>query len=296
MKSTLPSLCRRVVNLLWLIAAVAHAEVFTNHVGMKFVDIPAGTFYMGSCKLSTGQSNKHASPGGAAAGTACPSGTGSDAEAYDDETPQHLVSVRSFQLATTEVTLGQFKHFIQATDWPVDDNFRKYNDAMGDHVPVVQVSWRDAQSFIQWLNKSKPKTDQSVYRLPSEAEWEYAARAGTRTRYYFGDGIEHIGEYAWYDKNVGDRQRTVASKRSNAFGLYDMHGNVWEWTEDCWHDNYHGAPSDGSAWLDGDCKRRVVRGGSWFDVPNYLRAAVRFGDRADKRIDFDGFRIARALP
>jgi formylglycine-generating enzyme required for sulfatase activity len=276
--------------LAWLAtSATAAAGEFTNHIGMKFVDIPAGRFYMGSCKLST-------TP--AAAGAGCPSGAGSDFEAYDDETPQHLVSVRAFQLGRTEATLGQFKRFIQATGNTqlIDDDFKKSNDAQGDYVPVVQVSWYDAQAFVQWLNQSKPKSDRGVYHLPSEAEWEYAARAGTRTRYHFGDGIDRLREYAWYDKNVGDRQRAVAGKKPNAFGLYDMHGNVWEWTEDCWHENYRGAPVDGSVWQGGDCKRHVVRGGSWFDVPNYLRAAVRFGDRADKRINFDGFRVARTIP
>jgi len=276
-------------GLAWLGAAVtARAGEFTNHLGMRFVDIPAGNFYMGSCKLSSNQ----------AAAAACPSGAGSDSEAYDDETPQHLVKVKAFQLAITEVTLREFKRFIQATGNTqlVDDDFRKYNEAQNDYIPVVQVSWHDAQAFIQWLNQSKPKTDRGVYRLPSEAEWEYAARAGTRTRYHFGDGIERLREYAWYDKNVGDRQRAVAGKKPNPFGLFDMLGNVWEWTEDCWNENYLGAPTDGSAREDGDCSRRVVRGGSWFDVPNYLRAAVRFGDRADKRINFDGFRVARTIP
>jgi len=269
-------------------AATASAGEFTNHIGMKFIDIPVGSFYMGSCKLSSNQ----------AAEVACPSGAGSDSEAYDDETPQHLVKVKAFQLGRTEVTLNEFKRFIQATGNTqlMDDDFKKYNEAQNEYIPVVQVSWHDAQAFIQWLNQSKPKADRGVYRLPSEAEWEYAARAGTRTRYHFGDGIERLREYAWYDKNVGDRQREVAGKKPNPFGLFDMHGNVWEWTEDCWNENYRGAPVDGSVWKSGDCSRRVVRGGSWFDVPNYLRAAVRFGDRADKRINFDGFRVARTIP
>ncbi len=294
MKSLLPSFCRHLVGLVCIAAAVyespaALAGEFTNHVGMRFVDIPAGSFYMGSCKFTPGQG----------AVPACPSGSVSDPEAYDDETPQHPVKLKAFQLGRTEVTLGQFKRFIQATGNTqlMDGDFEKYNAGQGEYVPVVQVSWQDAQAFVQWLNQSKPKSDRGVYRLPSEAEWEYAARGGTRSRYYFGDGIDkRLGQYAWYDKNAGDRQRPVAGKKPNAFGLYDMLGNVWEWTEDCWNESYQGAPADGSAWTSGECGKRVVRGGSWFDVPLYLRAAVRFGDRMDRRINYDGFRVVRALP
>ncbi len=295
--------CHLAVLTLLITTATAHAGEFTNHVGMKFADIPAGSFFMGACKLSPGQAAENRAPsattGSLASGAACPSGAVSDPEAYEDETPQHLVRLKAFQLGKTEVTLGQFKQFIQATgNQPLlNDDFRKYNDTQGDYAPVVQVSWHDAQAFVHWLNQSKPKTDRGVYRLPSEAEWEYAARGGTRTRYYFGEGLDKkFGQYAWYDKNAGDRQRAVGGKKPNAFGLYDMLGNVWEWTEDCWNESYQGAPVDGSAWTSGECGKRVVRGGSWFDVPIYLRASVRFGDRADRRINYDGFRVARALP
>lgn len=263
---------------------------FVNHIGMRFVDIPAGSFFMGSCKFAPGQ---------AASNAACPSGAGTDPEAYADETPQHRVRIAAFQLGRTEVTLGQFKRFIQESGNAqlLDEDFRKDNEGQGDLTPAVRVSWQDAQAFVEWLNRSKPASDHGRYRLPSEAEWEYAARGGTTTRYYFGDAIEkRLGLFAWYDKNAGNRQRVVGGKKPNAFGLYDMLGNVWEWTEDCWNESFQGAPADGSAWTQGDCSKRVVRGGSWYDVPLYLRATMRFGDRATRRINYDGFRVARSLP
>lgn len=270
----------------------AQAGSFSNHIGMQFVDIPAGHFLMGSCRA--------ANPSSATATPApCPSGAVPDVDAYVDETPQHAVQVKAFQMGRIEVTLAQFKRFIKETGQTrlLDAEFQKHNNAPGDFAPVVWVSWQDTQDFIRWLNQTKPATDRGVYRLPTEAEWEYAARARTKTRYYFGDfNDKRVGQYAWYDKNAGDKPRPGGGKRPNAFGLFDMYGNVWEWTEDCWNESYQGAPVDGSAWTTGDCQKRVVRGGSWYDIPLYLRSAVRFGDRADKRINFDGFRVVRALP
>ena len=277
------------ISLAAVYSLAGHAGEFVNHIGMKFVDIPAGSFFMGSCKFVPGQ------PAG---GPACPAGAGTDPEAYEDETPQHRVKVGGFQLGRTEVTLGQFKRFLQESGntQRADEEFSKDNEGQGDFTPVVHVSWHDAQAFVQWLNQSKPKSDRGRYRLPSEAEWEYAARGGSVSRYYFGDAVEkRLGLFAWYDKNAGNRQRVVGGKKPNAYGLYDMLGNVWEWTEDCWNESYLGAPVDGSAWTQGDCNKRVVRGGSWFDVPIYLRTAVRFGDRADRHINYDGFRVARSL-
>ena len=131
----------------------------------------------------------------------------------------------------------------------------------GDDLPVENVSWDDVQEFIKKLNK---KENTHNYRLPSEAEWEYAARAGTTTRYSFGDDDSKLGEYAWYIENSGDKTHPVGNKGANPWGLYDVHGNVWEWGQDEWHDTYNGAPIDGSAWEDGDSAARVARGGSWF--------------------------------
>lgn len=268
-----------------------HIE-YRNFLGMQFVELPAGHFYMGACKFVAGQKSSAES---------CPSGAGTDPEAYDDEIPQHRVDVRRFQLARHATTLGQYLRYLQASqpDQALTAEFRQANFGQGEQTPVVWVSWFEAQEFIAWLNRTKPASDRGVYRLPSEAQWEYAARAGTITRYYFGDAPDHqLGWSAWYDKNAGNRQRAVGSKRPNAWGLHDMLGNVWEWTQDCWHEDYRGAPQDGSAWLEaagGECQRRVVRGGSWYDVSLYLRASQRFGDAATRRINYTGFRVLREL-
>lgn len=194
-----------------------------------------------------------------------------------------------------EVTLGQFKQYIAEAgrDGLLTDEFIKYNDN-GDRAPVVMVSWHDAQGFIGWLNK---KEGARAYRLPSEAEWEYAARAGTTTRYSWGDAIGRNRANCydcgseWDDK----RPAPVGSFAPNAFGLYDMHGNVREWVADCWNDSYRGAPADGSAWTSGDCDSRVLRGGSWSYLPQGLRSANRNWLTPSVRNFIDGFRLVQDL-
>ncbi|MGH6829608.1 MAG: formylglycine-generating enzyme family protein, partial [Methylocella sp.] len=164
--------------------------------------------------------------------------------------------------------------------------------------PVINVSWRDATCYAKWLTKKRGLDDKHQYRLPTEAEWEYAARAGTKTRYSWGDdpGKGNANCEGCGSQWDGKQTARVGSFKPNAFGLYDMHGNVWEWVEDVWHDNYKGAPADGSAWLQGgDTSRRVVRGGSWVNDPLNLRTAYR--DRGSTGIrGYDlGFRVARTL-
>ena len=133
------------------------------------------------------------------------------------------------------------------------------------------------------------------FRLPSEAEWEYAARAGTQTAYSFGDDPNQLGEYAWFDGNSGVETHPVGQKRPNAFGLYDMHGNVWEWVADTCYKNYDGAPTDGSAWGSlGDGKPRVLRGGGWYYSPNDCRSAYRYWNPPDFRNYFFGLRVVVA--
>jgi formylglycine-generating enzyme required for sulfatase activity len=168
---------------------------------------------------------------------------------------------------------------------------------------VVGVSWRDAIAYCEWLTK---ETGQR-YRLPSEAEWEYACRAGTETPFSFGatittDQANYDGNYTYGAGRKGSyRERTteVGTFPANPWGLYDLHGNVWEWVEDVWHDTYQGAPADGSAWTDGKGKEssraRVLRGGSWGGNPRFLRSARRYGDGPDLRGDDNGFRVARTL-
>ena len=157
--------------------------------------------------------------------------------------------------------------------------------------PVEQVSWNDVQVFLRKLNKLTGKR----YRLPTEAEWEYAARGGRHSRGYRYAGGNDAGTVGWYRDNSGYRARPVGRKRANELGLHDMSGNVREWVQDCWNDSYRGAPADGRAWERGDCGWRVVRGGSWKSVPRYLRSADRVWDVAGNRFDDLGFRIARTL-
>ena len=162
-----------------------------------------------------------------------------------------------------------------------------------EHRPVIYVNWDDAQAYIKWLSS---RTGQP-YRLLSKAEWEYAARAGTTTAYAFGDSITKKQAQFW-EGGRGSAGKTVevGSFPANAFGLHDMHGNVWEWCQDCWNENYHNnAPADGSAWTTGDCGRRVLRGGSWNINPQILRSANRSRNFAGNRNSNRGLRVARTL-
>ena len=148
------------------------------------------------------------------------------------------------------------------------------------------VSWEDARRYAKWAG----------LRLPSEAEWEYACRAGTSTRYYTGDTEEDLKRAGWYEANSGNQTHPVGEKEANGFGLYDMHGNVWEWTEDDWHGNYKGAPDDGRPWIDDPRgSDRVIRGGSWGSVAQHCRSAIRgYGGPGDRDDDV-GFRLSRSV-
>ncbi|WP_238944761.1 formylglycine-generating enzyme family protein [Allofranklinella schreckenbergeri] len=259
-----------------LLPAAAQAQ------NIPMVRIPAGRFVMGSCLPP---SEKDRFMGKTASCGAY------DADAYSEEGPQRTVHVKAFELGKTEVTLGQFKQYIRAAGREdlLTDDFMKHN-AHGDNAPVVEVSWNDAQAFIRWLNQ----TQGGGWRLPTEAEWEYACRAGGKHRYCGSNDLNAVG---WFDDNSGGRQRAVAQKAPNAFGLYDMTGNVWEWVQDCWHDSYRGAPTDGSAWT-GNCEegdRRVARGGSWNLSARYARAAIRISLTPGIRLYNFGFRLARTV-
>jgi formylglycine-generating enzyme required for sulfatase activity len=133
------------------------------------------------------------------------------------------------------------------------------------------------------------------YRLPSEAEWEYACRACTQSRYFFGDDESKLGEYAWYARNSGQKTHPVGRKKPNPWGLYDMHGNVWEWVQDRWHDSYNGSPSDGSAWEDENISNLASRGGSWYCDTHFCRSAARFSRDPESRFSNLGFRLLREL-
>jgi formylglycine-generating enzyme required for sulfatase activity len=249
-----------------------------------------------------------------------------------NESPHHQVRIaNAFAVMETEVTRGQFAAFIKESGYRAaggcftrtGDNFKDDPKAswrapgfeQNDDHPVVCVSWVDATAYADWLSKKIGQP--GGYRLLTEAEWEYAARAGTNTRYNFGDRAEDLCANA----NVADRSAKAQAQfkgwtiaectdgyvytapartfKPNAFGLFDMHGNAWEWTQDCWHDDYKNAPKDGVSWQDG-CNgtnedRRVLRGGGWSDIPQNSRSAVRFRDAPGIRDNDSGFRLARTL-
>ena len=224
--------------------------------GYELVPVPGGKFLMGSD----------------------PSEKGRD----DDEGPVHEVRVGPFHMGRYPVTNAEYERFLKANPGVEEPEYwgeRKFNRP---EQPVVGVDWHDAKKFAEWAGLA----------LPSEAQWEYACRAGTTTRYYTGDEEKDLDRAGWYDENSGGRTHPVGEKEPNEYGLYDMHGNVWEWCEDDRHGNYNGAPDDGRAWVDEPRgSGRVVRGGSWYEFAGACRAAIRDGGGPSYRIDFFGFRL-----
>ena len=205
----------------------------------------------------------------------------------EHEGPQHTVVLdKPFAVAKFETTFDQWDACITYGDCPHvgDSSFGR-----GPR-PVINVTWDDAQLYVAWLSRMTGKT----YRLLTEAEWEYAARAGSPARFPFGDDEAELAKYAWYAADSGSRTHDVGQKLPNAFGLYDMLGNVWEWTEDC-YGPYTAAPTDGAAKTSGDCSRHVVRGGSWYYNQQNLRSATRDKNAVDNRFNSLGFRVARTL-
>ena len=214
----------------------------------------------------------------------------SEADRTASEGPQHEVTIaKPFAVGRTEVTFAQWDACVAAGACRnVSDN----GWGRGDR-PVINVGWSDAAQYADWLARMTGKP----YRLPSEAEWEYAARAGATTRFSFGDDESELGRYAWYFKNSDRKSQAVGTKAANAFGLHDMHGNVYEWVADPWHENYEQAPSDGSVWRDNAVpNRHVARSGSWFFDAKNLRSASRVGPPSNLQDGNVGFRVARDLP
>ena len=196
------------------------------------------------------------------------------------ESPVHTVHINGFMLGETEVTQKQWQLVMgSATSY-----FKGC-----DNCPVESVSWNDVQSFFKKLNKQTGLH----FRLPSEAEWEYACRSAGKDEKYCGGGDE--SKLAWYGDNSDERTHPVAQKQANGLGLYDMSGNVWEWTQDCWHDSYDGAPTYGQAWARGTCAQRVFRGGSWIGVAGGLSSTGRLGSSPAKGSRNLGFRVAQDL-
>ena len=276
-------------------AVAAAPDTFKDcDVCPEMVVIPAGQFMMGSPSDEEGR--------------------------HVDEGPVHRVQVPSFALGKYEVTRGQFAAFVRATGYSAggdcvvglsnmaSKNWRDPNFSQTDRDPVVCVNWADAKAYVEWLGRETGER----YRLPSESEWEYAARAGTTTARYWGNDPDA----ACTNANVGDRSAKhtfssltmhncrdghvytapVGSFRANGFGLYDVLGNVWEWVEDCWIGSYVGALSNGDSWTTGDCYTRDLRGGSWYSLPERARAARRGSSRPALRGADFGFRVARTLP
>ena len=217
------------------------------------------------------------------------------AEQYRGAETQHRVTIRApFAVSKFEITFEQWDACSKDGGC---NGYRPDDQGWGrGNRPVINVSWDNAKAYVEWLNRKSGKR----YRLLSESEWEYAARAGTATSFAFGDTMTTA--QANYDASGGapaapeaNRQKTlpVGSFPANAFGLHDMHGNVWEWVEDCWHDEYTGAPTDGSPWAAPNCKGHVLRGGSWEDYAGDLRAAARTGGNTEDQYYSDGFRVAR---
>jgi formylglycine-generating enzyme required for sulfatase activity len=233
---------------------MATEKEFTNSIGMKFILIPAGTFIMGS-----------------------PS---DDPERFKDEIHHQVTISRSFYIQTTEVTQRQWKQVMGSNP--------SYFKNGGDDCPVENVSWNDVQEFIKELNRQE-RTEK--YRLPTEAEWEYAARAGTTTKYSFGNSEDNLEKYAWYDKNSGNQTHPVGQKRPNAWDLYDMHGNVWEWVQDWFGDYPSGHATDPTVPSPGSY--RVVRGGSSGSFARSCRSVNRLCFSPNAKFYDLGFRLVR---
>jgi formylglycine-generating enzyme required for sulfatase activity len=237
-----------------------------NDITLEMVAIPGGTFTMGSPQ--------------------------DEKDSYDDERPQHEVNVPTFFMGKYPITQTQWRAIAATAKIDIDLETNP-SEFKGDELPVESVNWYQATEFCKRLSRETKRE----YRLPSEAEWEYACRAGTTTPFYFGETI--TGELANYNTNktyveeYRNETTPVGQFPPNAFGLYDMYGNVWEWCADTWHDNYDGAPTDGSAWIEnGDDNRSPLRGGAWYTFPYRCRSAHRNIDaRRYSRSFLYGFRV-----
>jgi formylglycine-generating enzyme required for sulfatase activity len=281
----------------------------------EMVVVPAGDFTMGSSAEEKSWAASH----------------GGSMESVADEAPQHQVSLPSFALGKYDVTRGEYAAFARQSEYPAGDgcgrgsaiskwekdpksSWESPGFKQTDRDPVVCVSWQDAKAYVAWLNE---KTGHAgAYRLPSESEWEYATRAGTTSKFWWGDDVDGAPSHAWFRDNSGvtgckglfcadGQTHPVGAKPPNAFGLYDMAGNVWQWTEDCYDNSYAPAPTDGRAnevpssdpkAKDGqDNCLRVDRGGSWMFPAWLLRPATRERNPADYRAEIMGFRVAKTL-
>jgi len=231
----------------------------------------------------------------------------------DEEKPIHEVVINyDFEISPTLVTVGEFKVFVEETKYVTEaekgdgayvyagGKYENKKDAswknpyfeQTDEHPVVCVSWNDAQAYIKWLNEKTNET----YRLPTEAEWEFSCRAESKTKWHFGDDESKLKDYAWYDEKDGKGTKPVGKKLPNQWGLYDMHGNVWEWCLDDYVDNYENTPRDGSENIEAKKEYKSLRGGSWYSDAFDLRSAFRDWSSPTGRDYIVGFRLLRTLP
>lgn len=300
------------LSALFFVPVVQGAD-YTNSIGMEFKNIAPGTFFMGSCMYSRADKERDIlleEQGLPPKGPTCPAQVSVDENALEEESPQHEVRIsRGFQIGTYEVTLGQFKQFLSSLNDEERSGiettaFRDAN-AHGDGSAVTEVSWEDTQKFISWLNK---KEGGKAYRLPTEAEWEYAARAGSKTIYFWGDHPEQAPEYAWFNMEDADLRKwfptgefdkkedfphTVGLKKPNAWGLYDMAGNVWEWVNDRYSATYYQVSPKVDPTGPASGRTRCFRGGSWYGSATNLRSAFRGLNTPTFRSDSLGFRVVR---
>jgi formylglycine-generating enzyme required for sulfatase activity len=237
----------------------------------EMIVVPAGEFMMGSPSTEKGRFNNE----------------------DDGSGRQHKVTIAMpFAVSKFDVTFADWDACVSVGGCPTEGRANDAGWGRGNQ-PVIYVSWDDAKAYAAWLSTMTGKT----YRLLTEAEWEYAARASTTTAYFWGDEIGKANANCNGCGSQWDNRQPapVGSFKPNAFGLYDMAGNVWQWVEDCYHPNYNGAPTDGSVWATDDCKNRVVRGGSWNSNPQVLRSALRSWNPTDFRNLSLGFRVGRTL-
>ena len=225
----------------------------------EMVVIPAGSFVMGTPDSPRAADND-----------------GSN----DKEKPARTIAMTSFALGKYEVTQEEWLAVMGENP----------SENTGTRIPVDHVSWEMAQQFVEKLSKLTGKK----YRLPSEAEWEYAARAGTTKEFQDSDDPATLDGHAWFRANSGMEVHSVGSKNPNRFGLYDMFGNVWEWTQDCWNPDYKGAPATQAAWEQGNCESRINRGGAWVSTARMLRSAFRSRFSSELKSPYFGLRVARS--
>lgn len=255
-------------------------EDYVNHIGMKFKRIPAGSFLMGSCSSKI-ECNKL--------------GMSFHSKFLKNETPVRKVKIeKSFQMGVFEVTAGEFKKYIQANP-KIQKDFSNINK-VPNHYPMIMISWDQAKDFIKWLNTSKPFEDKATYSLPSESQWEYAARSGASTIFWNSDNLSNTNSANCSDCSESPEMapKPVGSYAPNGFGLYDMHGNVDEWVEDCVDTHgYEKYPTTEQPYVTQDCKTRGARGGSWEYTSHETRSAWRDFYTPDSRTWEQGFRIIR---